>query len=85
MKHAIVPLVGASVRDEGIVVPYPKGKVKDAPDADGDDISAEKESELARYYELGTTQRPLQASPGTTVPSGERTTTRPRRPTATSR
>ncbi len=51
MKHAIVPVADASVRDDGIEVPYEKDMVKGAPDiADDEDISSEQESELAKYY-----------------------------------
>ena len=84
MKHAIVPLGDASLREDGIGVPYPKDKVKDAPDSEGDDISAEKEAELARYYAIGTTQAARTQTTGTTMPPGQRTTTMPpAEPTAT--
>jgi len=61
MKHAIVPLIEASLREDGIAVPYEKDKIEDAPDADGDDISGEKEAELVRYYAIGT-QQPQRAA-----------------------
>ncbi|HEX5479941.1 MAG TPA: PRC and DUF2382 domain-containing protein [Dehalococcoidia bacterium] len=77
MRHAIVPLVDASLREDGIAVPYPKDRVKDAPDSEGDDISAEKEAELAQYYSIGTTQAAPTETTGTATPPGERTTTMP--------
>lgn len=77
MKHAIVPLVDASLREDGIAVPYEKDKVKDAPESEGDDISAEKEAELARYYSIGTTQAARTETTGTTMSPGERTSTTP--------
>ncbi|MBF6599388.1 MAG: PRC and DUF2382 domain-containing protein [Dehalococcoidia bacterium] len=51
MKHAIVPLAQASIRDDGLAVPYEKDMVNGAPGiADDEDISADQESELSRYY-----------------------------------
>ena len=50
--QSFVPLAGASVSGNDVVVPYDKDKVKGAPrvsDSDGH-LSEEQESELFRYY-----------------------------------
>jgi uncharacterized protein (TIGR02271 family) len=77
MKHAIVPLAQASIKDEGIAVPYDKDMVKGAPDiADDEDTSADQESELTHYYgiETSTSYAGTQAS-GTTAPPASVTPT----------
>lgn len=52
-KRVLVPVAGASVRDDGLVVPYAKDMVKDSPDIDSDEISPSLESSLYDYYRLG--------------------------------
>src|SRR5580765_2481453 len=52
-KRVLVPVEGASLREDGICVAYPKDQVKDSPDIDGDEISSETESDLYRYYGIG--------------------------------
>src|SRR3954453_8765689 len=42
-KRVLVPVEGASLRDDGICVRYPKDQVKDSPGIDGDEISSETE------------------------------------------
>ena len=52
-KRVLVPTAGASTTEDGMTVRYPKDLVKDAPDIDSDEISAETEQELYAYYGLG--------------------------------
>ena len=52
-KRVLVPLQGASMRDDGVYVPYDREHVKGAPDIDSDEISGETEQELYAYYNLG--------------------------------
>jgi uncharacterized protein (TIGR02271 family) len=52
MKRVLVPVQGASMSADGVVVPYSKQMVKDTPDVDGDEISEETERELYSYYGL---------------------------------
>jgi len=54
-KRVLVPVQGAQVSDDGLMVAYSKDKVKDSPDIDEDEISSECESELAAYYGTGQT------------------------------
>src|SRR3954447_15876335 len=66
--ETFVPLSEATVSGGTLRVPYEKAKVKDAPrvDADQGHLSPEEESELYRYYGIGT---------GTTETAGPRDTT----------
>jgi uncharacterized protein (TIGR02271 family) len=52
-KRVLVPVEGASLRDDGICVAYGKDQVKDSPDVDGDEISSETERTLYRHYGIG--------------------------------
>jgi uncharacterized protein (TIGR02271 family) len=56
-KRVLVPVEGARVADDGLVVPYPKDVVKDSPDIDEDEISPECQAELTAYYGAGSTQQ----------------------------
>ena len=49
-KRVLVPVEGAQVTEDGLLVAYDKDQVKDSPDIDEDEISAECESELRSYY-----------------------------------
>ncbi|MBW8765925.1 MAG: PRC and DUF2382 domain-containing protein, partial [Geodermatophilales bacterium] len=54
-KESFVPIRDADLTDDGIRVPVSKDRVKGAPKIDTDGhLSPEEESELYRYYELGT-------------------------------
>src|SRR4051794_30844040 len=54
-KESFVPIRDADLTDDGIRVPVSKDRVKNAPRIDTDGhLSPEEESELYRYYELGT-------------------------------
>lgn len=51
MKESFVPLAGARAQDDGIVVPYDKDKIKNAPAVDPDGhLSPAEEHELFQYY-----------------------------------
>lgn len=50
-KHSFVPIEGASMRDDGVTVPYDKDTVKGAPNIDADgELSPEEESRLYEHY-----------------------------------
>ena len=49
-KRVLVPAEGARPEGEGVYVAYAKDKVKDSPDIDSDEISADTEDELYAYY-----------------------------------
>ena len=54
-KESFVPLQGADVRGNDVVVGYDKAKVKDAPNVDPDgSLSPEEENQLYDYYGLGS-------------------------------
>lgn len=52
-KRVLVPVKGAQVSDDGLMLAYSKDHVKDSPDIDQDEISQETEANLASYYGLG--------------------------------
>ena len=52
-KRVLVPVRGAQVRDDGLMVGYSKQQVKDSPDVDEEEISQRCEADLASYYGLG--------------------------------
>jgi len=49
-KRLLVPVTGASARDDGIAVPYTKAQVEDSPQLDSDEIEPGVESSLYSYY-----------------------------------
>jgi len=54
-KVSFVPIAGASIVDEDVMVAYTKDQVKDAPRADADgELSAEEEEALYTHYGRGT-------------------------------
>jgi uncharacterized protein (TIGR02271 family) len=53
MKRVLVPVAGASTRDDGFYVAYTKDQVKDSPDIDDQEIGQDTERELYSYYGLG--------------------------------
>jgi uncharacterized protein (TIGR02271 family) len=55
-KRVVVPVKGAAVQDDGLMVAFSKDQVKDSPDIDEEEISQESEAELASYYGLGYSQ-----------------------------
>jgi uncharacterized protein (TIGR02271 family) len=52
-KQVLVPVKGAQVTDDGLVVAYSKKQVKDSPDIEEDEISQQCEADLAAHYGLG--------------------------------
>ena len=55
-KRVLVPVEGAQVTDDGLMVAYSKDHVKDAPDVDEDEISSGREAELCAHYGLKSAQ-----------------------------
>ena len=49
-KRVLVPVRGAQVIEDGLLVAYPKEQVKDSPDIDSDEISQGEEAELSAFY-----------------------------------
>src|SRR3712207_3000708 len=56
-KRVLVPVEGAAMREDGVLVPYTKDHVKDTPDIDSDEISQETEAELYAHYRLDYSER----------------------------
>ncbi|ERG64751.1 hypothetical protein L332_09865 [Agrococcus pavilionensis RW1] len=51
MHESFIPVAGATERGDGLVVPFEKSFVKDAPRIDdASELSVEQEAELYRYY-----------------------------------
>ena len=75
-KHILVPVEGAQRRDDGVLVPYPKDRVKDAPDIDADELTHEQEAELYRYYGVGARGAMADSTGGRTADGDSRTMTR---------
>lgn len=51
-KRVLVPVQGAQVLDDALLVAYPKRQVSESPDLDSDEISQEQEAELSSFYGL---------------------------------
>lgn len=63
-KHLLVPVAGANAREDGVVVPYTKAQVENAPEVDSDEISPGLESTLYSHYSLrGARAAGRQAAP----------------------
>ena len=56
-KRVLVPVEGAAMGEEGVLVPYDKDQVKDTPDIDSEDVSQETEAELYAHYGLEYSER----------------------------
>jgi len=56
-KRVLVPVQGAAQHDDGLMVAYAKDHVKDSPDIDDDEISGQREAELAAYYGVGSSSQ----------------------------
>lgn len=52
-KRVLVPVKGAAPYEDGLMVAYSKEQVKDSPDINEDEISQQREADLASYYGLG--------------------------------
>lgn len=58
-KKNFVPVRDAQITDKGLVLPYDKDMVKNAPNVEADEhMSVEQERELFDYYGLTLTERP---------------------------
>jgi uncharacterized protein (TIGR02271 family) len=64
-KRVLVPVEGARVTDDGLMVAYPKDHVKDGPDVDEDELTAEHEQELIAHYGLTGSQEATRQPRGT--------------------
>jgi uncharacterized protein (TIGR02271 family) len=60
-KRVLVPVQGAQVTDDGLVVAYSKEEVKDSPDIDEEEISQQCEADLAAFYGLGYSKQRSQS------------------------
>jgi len=69
-KRVLVPVKGAAVQDDGLIVAYPKDQVKDSPDIDEEEISQQSEAELASYYGLGYSKERSRSGLTEGTPSG---------------
>lgn len=56
MKRVLVPVEGATQRENGFSIPYTKDQVQGSPDIDDDEISQETEQELYSYYGLPSSE-----------------------------
>lgn len=75
-KRVLVPVAGASVREDGVWVHYPKSTVKDAPDVNEGDVDQETERALYEYYGLSYSERRSDTQlPDTGQEAGTRTRT----------
>jgi uncharacterized protein (TIGR02271 family) len=65
-KRVLVPVEGARVTEDGLMVAYPKDLVKDGPDVDEDELTAEHEQQLIAHYGLSggrqATQQPTETN-----------------------
>src|SRR3954453_12835513 len=68
-KRVLVPVQGARVTDDGLLVAYPKDQVKDSPDIDEDQISQECEAQLTAYYGLDSSGQPPQTGRASGTPT----------------
>lgn len=59
-KRVLVPVKGAQVAEDGLLVAYSKEQVKDSPDIDEDEISQQCEADLAAHYGLGYSKQKSQ-------------------------
>jgi uncharacterized protein (TIGR02271 family) len=73
-KRVLVPVEGAQVSDDGLMVGYTKDQIKDSPDIDEDEISEQCEAELAAHYGVGYSERRSQTGlpEGGKQPRGKR-------------
>jgi len=68
-RRSFVPLAEARIEGDHVVVPYDKGMVKDAPNAEHDGhLSPEEEAQLYRHYGIRFTEAPTAAQVDTDEP-----------------
>jgi hypothetical protein len=70
-KH-LVPVLGARIEGDGLMVPYAKAQVDETPDISGQQVSIEQERELYHAYGIGYSQEPSPSGlgAGEELPSG---------------
>lgn len=56
-KRVLVPVQGAQVTEDGLMLAFSKDQVKDSPDIDDDEISQQQEAELASHYGVGYSEQ----------------------------
>ena len=78
-KQVLVPVAEASIRSDGISVPYSESQIESAPESSGNEVSQEAERALASHY--GVTYSEERSATG--LPEGRRD--RPRSGTARQR
>jgi sporulation protein YlmC with PRC-barrel domain len=59
-KRVLVPVQGAQLAEDGLIVAYSEEQVKDSPDIDEEDVSQQCEADLAAYYGLGYSKQKSQ-------------------------
>lgn len=57
-KHHVVPVEGARIESDGVVVSFSKEQVKNTPSLSGDEISQDQEATLYQAYGLTYSERP---------------------------
>jgi uncharacterized protein (TIGR02271 family) len=57
-KSHLVPVQGATIEGDGLMVPYSKDQVKKTPDISGDEVTQEQERQLYSSYGLEYSERP---------------------------
>ena len=61
-KRVLVPVEGAQVTEDGLMLAYDKDHVKDSPDIDEDEISEQCEADLRAYYGIDGGDRTQRAT-----------------------
>ena len=76
-SETFVPLADASVRDDGLTVPYTKDKIKDAPNVDPNEghLPEGQEDTLYRHYGIGVSGAAQRSDVGDNVAGYTGTTT----------
>jgi len=72
-KRVLVPVRGAQVSEDGLMVAYSKQQVNDSPDIDEDEISQQCEAELVAHYRMDYSQQETQSG---RTDAGEQSVTR---------
>ena len=72
-KRVLVPVAGAGLYEDGLMVAYEKDFVKDSPDVQGDVLTGREAADLYGYYgsRPQVMEQPERAAGGTTVSRGE--------------
>jgi sporulation protein YlmC with PRC-barrel domain len=59
-KHVVVPIADATFEEDGVIVPFTKDRVKDAPEVEPEAISHRQEGELRSFYGLTAERRTVE-------------------------